>query len=558
MEFERSLFRVHERIVSGIPVAASTQNHASFSVLMGLFLTLGALSFSLLIALHLSFAGDGTCLAQALKHEGFNPRIWDVNAFGNMSDDASMIFSDDVIRLWAMPVDGVSREPTSLSSVWQLEDVMRTTDVVGDKNVEESSQSTKPDYEFSADPAFLLIDENLREPHSVKVINIAFDPACYGFWWRSSLSRHFISSHMDEIVINQFMFGFENSEGVLRSQSSHETWSWTSDVRIIRDQAFPMRLLINIHVLWRVCGMFMLVSSMVALVVRTLLSSGVAILFPFIYVLNHYRLLHSDAFRWLTMSYPWIGGDVEVLQATGQSVGPLVRAHMLNVVVTYAAVEACQFAWRRWIMGFKPHPAGLEVFIFVFVMVCEYYLLLFARSPTTLRYLPRLIALSFVLFLQYAFAVPYGFVSVAGYLLLFWTVFWMVWFLVKCETKALRRGTVSLESPRAFYTLLASPQWPIALPPHWSIFHELNRVQRSVYEDHPDVQGDVEQGIGAREPTIVANSEQRSPRRTDDAHPESSVASGLAHRRSRRSENQGPPLILHPPMSLSSPSSDTS
>ena len=52
----------------------------------------------------------------------------------------------------------------------------------------------------------------------------------------------------------------------------------------------------------------------------------------------------------------------------------------------------------------------------------------------------------------------------------------MIFFVVECEAKALRRGIVSIETPRAFFTLLASPQWLTALPPIWSIFHELNRA----------------------------------------------------------------------------------
>jgi hypothetical protein len=295
---------------------------------------------------------------------------------------------------------------------------------------------------------------------------------------------------------------------------------------------------------------------MTALMVRTLVSSGVAIMFPLCSLFRSYGLVSPDVFRLLTLSYPWIGGDVEVLEATGQSMGPLIRAHVMNVFVTYAAYEACQFAWRRWLLGYKPQPAGVEVFIFAFVMVCEYYILIFARAPMTLRYLPRLLALHFVLFLQYTFSVPYGFVSIAGITLWTSALFWMLYFILECELKALRRGVVSIETPRGFYTLLASPQWPISLPPHWSTFHELNRVHRSLYDtDFANNTQDPEQGIAPRrEGSALGGSQQQSASPSVVPDP-SGGGRALAHRRTRRSENHPPiPLVMNPSTTISSTS----
>ena len=172
-----------------------------------------------------------------------------------------------------------------------------------------------------------------------------------------------------------------------------------------------------------------------------------------------------------------------------------------------------------------------------YIMVCEYYLLIFARSPTTLRYLPRFLAFNFFVFVQYTFNVPYGFTSLAAMIMWASSLFWMFWFVLECEIKALRRGIVSIETPRAFYTLLSSPQWPISLPPHWSIFHELNRVHRSIY-DEDLTQNDVETGqqpfhhvnnnhrrrVGNREAVVLS---------TNNAHRHDQ----LPHRRNRRSES---------------------
>lgn len=497
MEFERSLFRVHEKILSTLVSGhdSGRQCRSVMRVVMFICLTVAILCLVLLVTLHKTFVGDGSCLQATIQLEGLEPKVYDVvselealrarqnstttEALTHPASDQdlkkSFMLSDSVIRVWAF-------RPSPHDRALSTFELAETHDEEG---------RARPDYEFSLDPAFLLVDESLRAMHSIQEWNFTLPPTCLGRWNAVPLLRSIVDMTIDDIVVNQFIHGLTDSEGVLRSQATHESWSWRQDDHAKRSKfGLISKLLMNLVALWRAFMLLLLVSSITAFMVRTLVSSGVAILFPLFSLVRFVRgqdELQPQVFRLLTLSYPWIGGEVDALQQSGQSTSPLIRAHLLNVLLTYAAYEACQFAWRRWLLGFKPQPAGIEVWgVFAYIMVCEYFLLIFARSAMTLRYLPRIMAMHFVLFTHYALSVPYGFTSIAAICMWAMTVFWMLWFILECEVKAIRRGIISLEVPRAFFTHLASPQWPISLPPHWSTFHEMNRAHpRSIYDTNP-------------------------------------------------------------------------
>ena len=160
-----------------------------------------------------------------------------------------------------------------------------------------------------------------------------------------------------------------------------------------------------------------------------------------------------------------------------------VVAHITWVLLCYSAYEACQITWKRFFYSFKPFPEDLEIVVFGYLMLCEYFLLIYARSLTTLNYLPRFIAFQFIGFHLYAFFSVYGYCSVAFFLLVVSTLYWMLYFVLYCEVNALRRGIVSNENPRSAFTLLPSPQFLTSLSPVYSIFHPLNRIHREAFEE---------------------------------------------------------------------------
>ena len=615
MEFERSLFRVYERGVSSLSFPRARENATSPAALasgppivrrclrataadwwragMWALLAVAVVALVLLVALHVSFVGNGACLERALSEAGFDVRepvadaasFYFANATSSSQNhakkrrrDLSSLEAEARAPLHFEPLSAPRRkENAPLNQLIHNEDVnepgrlvgggkgeieedeeeyysattsrasrpdaeenmyrgngpatfayhessspperkrpLLTDDVIRVRAFRESSSGDFDDYEFSSDPSFLLMSEALRPVHAVRVVNVSLPLACLG--WAARRPLFLLGSSplldlvgVDEVVVNQFMHGLKAKRGVLRNLNTHETWSWRWEApaasTTVDDSAlstFVSRVWSNLGSLWRALVVIVMVSSVTALMVRVLITSGVALMFPLFSILRSLRLASALDARVLTMSYPWIGAEVEVVEAMGRSAAPLVRAHVLSVVVTFSLYEASQYAWKHWLFGFKPHPAGLEVWVFGLFMLVEYFMLIYARSALTLRMLPRIVFWEFMLFLLYVFSVPYGFDNVAAAVLWTSVLFWMLYFVLEAEVRALRRGFVSIEHPRALYTALPSPMWPTSLPPMWSIFHELNRVHR-VPGSSGAVAGEVDTGAGAADEPDVSS-----------------------------------------------------
>ena len=88
------------------------------------------------------------------------------------------------------------------------------------------------------------------------------------------------------------------------------------------------------------CSFFIL-STITALLVRVLISSGVVLLFPCFY-------LCQINLRIITLSYPWIGVPMEVLRSRNESVIPFLIAHTSRVIIYYVFYEAVQQAVSIW------------------------------------------------------------------------------------------------------------------------------------------------------------------------------------------------------------------
>jgi len=452
----------------------------------------------LLVVAHVGFDGDGSCLREQLKlQHGLSHDVVDAALF---RANASLypphpFLSDDVVLLWAFPNSADHAAQAAQATAAAPGDKLRALVVdkgfapastednqlivvplssQGGADGSQASNANKHHFEFSPDPAFILMGADLRVAHGVRTLNLTLPPSCLGSW-PFRLAHSLLGN--DEIIVNQFMHGLK-SDGVLRNVQSHEMWAWnlSNPFSWLKYERWrPARILLNLSALWRAVVALLLISCMTALIVRILISSGVVIMFPVFYFLRQLGYLNADV-RLIGMAYPWLGSEIEVLTESRQPTAPLIRSHLISVVITYSAYEACQFAWRRWVYGFKPLPQGVEMRVFALLMFVEYFLLVYARDAMTIRYLPRLLCGALVIFHVYIFAVPYAFASAASWMLWEFCVFWMAFFVLECESKALRRGTVSIDNPRAFFTLLPSPQWLTALPPIWSVFHELNRA----------------------------------------------------------------------------------
>ncbi len=87
---------------------------------------------------------------------------------------------------------------------------------------------------------------------------------------------------------------------------------------------------------------FFLITSVTALIVRVLTSSGVVFMFPLFTFFRTMGLPGADE-RILSLSYPWIG--TARMAIANQHIHPqrhLVWAHCMKIVLYYVMYEACQ------------------------------------------------------------------------------------------------------------------------------------------------------------------------------------------------------------------------
>ncbi|CAN0403235.1 unnamed protein product, partial [Discosporangium mesarthrocarpum] len=89
-------------------------------------------------------------------------------------------------------------------------------------------------------------------------------------------------------------------------------------------------------------------STVTALTVRTLLSSGIVIIFPLVLLLEKLGLATINLNIWVIL-YPWLGLPIAALRMDGKPITPFVMGHLAQVIVYYSVYNACLQAWSVWL-----------------------------------------------------------------------------------------------------------------------------------------------------------------------------------------------------------------
>ena len=245
---------------------------------------------------------------------------------------------------------------------------------------------------------------------------------------------------------------------------------------------------------------YFLVSSVTALVIRVVTSSGVVVMFPLFLGLQKVVAALSDlaniglgesfpamrdqasTLALLAHAYPWIGVRLHGIRAQGRSIVPVVAGHLIYLVIYALLYEAAQFF--LWVAFYsKSAPDGFPVLIFAICLVVEIFSQFFVRHATTIRFFPRYFCLYFLALHAYFLSTPYGFYlpaliafgAASGNLCLY--------FLLNYEVPALTRGDMHDQRPRAYFNATAAPVWRYGIPPEFTVFMPLSsRVPTSVHE----------------------------------------------------------------------------
>lgn len=191
---------------------------------------------------------------------------------------------------------------------------------------------------------------------------------------------------------------------------------------------------------------FFILSTVTALLVRVLISSGVVLLFP---LFGCMQLLgyHAINLRVISLSYPWIGLPLELIRSRSQSSTPFIIAHISRVIIYYFLYQATQVLFTLWMYNHE-QPGQAYIWIFVIMMLWEYYSMIYLRASGSIQLFPRASLALFLIYHFYYFSYPSGFHVLALVVLFFTLLFLMIHCIRVYEIKAFDLGLVSLDQPR--------------------------------------------------------------------------------------------------------------
>jgi hypothetical protein len=443
MEYERALYRVYERSLDSqrrdqpccFNSPLTQPSRLCDALIRGAVLS----AFIMLMCvmwLHISFVGKSGCLLEHLR-----PLVTTNSSNGRLLDD------DALLSIAIGPIENVTFDA---------------------------------DYEFSINPLIVQLSQDFRRKHIVVTYNVTLPPQCFGSGALLWLVEEVVG--YDAIIINQLMYSFKSS-GQIHNFDTREDWVWT-EAQLKEPDGLIAVIAAKFGIVLYSLFSFFFTSTVTAFVVRILISSGVAIMFPFVFCLRALGMQNLNL-RILTDSYPWLGHPVEHLQAVNRSTRSLIFAHLAKAMVFYMMYQACQLAWAAWLYN-KSVPNGLLMWIYSLMMLWEYFAMIFIRSRLAINIFPRITLLLFLFFHFYFHSFAYGyFFGVLGVvaILMFAN---MLYCVHKLEVPALTRGSVSFEHPRELFVELGWPSWSAALPPSFTLFHPLNGEWRGVFQEDDD------------------------------------------------------------------------
>lgn len=478
MEFERALFRIHQRTL-----AAEGLRKARVQAERVLPWAIAAFGI-LLVMMHAEYVGRAKCLPMALKRAG----LW------NVTEDAPEVPYDVLLSVGVADVEygpglgeeklldglqlrmapgGAARAP-SPGGVSVATESWRVLGSVGS-----AEDATRVRYRFAFDREIILMRQAVLEAHNFSVLNLTLQESCLASS-RVLKDVFRIFDVYDNLIINELAYTFR-SRGYLERYDGDvkvEAWTWSADQvevaapregRSLAGAAVRKALLMS-----KALFAVLLISSITGFFIRVAVNGSAVLMFP----------IAIAASRWgtgrmsiglLTRSFPWIGVHVEVLRQARRPLWPLFRSHLVFLFLQSFAYLSCNLAWR-FILYRKSSPEAFEERVFSFCSLIELFNLIFVRSSSSTAVFPLLACACMVYLHFYIFCSLYPFHMLAFGLCSSVCLYGMAYCLNHFEEPALRgdphlHTTPTALHPRATYMPQLSPSWTLEAAPLWTMFY---------------------------------------------------------------------------------------
>lgn len=296
-EFERAVFRVYENTIDGFNFDGVQTNISTkiFKLMEVLFRMMAIFSFFGLIFLHVRFVGDHklNCLPNVLADQ--QEMFWQADTgFENSSitSDTSgtrrvfFNFSDDYI----LHLD-----------VYRPQDEIQNMEAVKVNGTNDYQlKKKKPDFEYATTGAVLSLTSELQKKFIIVNITLPLRE-CFGEFpvvgGGSAYGLVVFFDGVDTVLMNDLMFASRKPGVLVKYTGDRSRWSAVdlddSEKRDHDNNSVMSMLLAANSLGWAKMGIlmksalaFLLLSASTAILIRILLSSGVILLYPFLYLLE--------------------------------------------------------------------------------------------------------------------------------------------------------------------------------------------------------------------------------------------------------------------------------
>ena len=286
MEFEKAIYRVYEKCLDSIrdenspnPNQASRSCRICEYLLVWLFFFYGVI----FVCLHNSFVGNPGCLPQLLHQANFslplpNDVILQINIDKAYLED-EMDLNDDTME------ESNNQDSSDRRRLFQLREnilppmllpSIQSSNSTATNSTTHNMIYPSYDYEFAYDNAVLGLPDEIRAQHGFQLYNVSMmKSSCFG---SNSLIENMIPfGGVDIVVLNAVKYTVNHSGAMTTSHGDYYFWK-DSEYAPYSNAAQYLRYKFN--VLFGSLFSFFAISTLTALLVRVLISSGVVILFP--------------------------------------------------------------------------------------------------------------------------------------------------------------------------------------------------------------------------------------------------------------------------------------
>lgn len=253
-----------------------------------------------------------------------------------------------------------------------------------------------PHYRFSKEEALLQLDDALLSWYNISIINVTLTESCLSSGKdgvpKTKLQK--LAQKLSQIydfnpvIINQFMYGIKNQRGLNYSDGFVQNMITNLQLSYSRfslhfhhlvSTSFGYKIALKLLVLLQSFLCYICVTSVTALVVRTLTSSGILTLYPVLALFRCFGVDVDDQI--LEYSHPWIGVARRQIERRGShKMSQFVSAHIFRLMLIYGMYEACQSFWNTVLYNASSSTVDLPLMIFSIALVTEYISLIYVRS----------------------------------------------------------------------------------------------------------------------------------------------------------------------------------